>query len=117
MDVKEGRELLVAQSSDGEGGGMVCVCVCGGGKLADFHEFKEATLQVNIHKCLLTGHIFIGLSCRFSHIFEFGVVEHPVCFHPRLNHSPLCNHSSEDDKILGALTAMTPYGRPCSVGK
>lgn len=58
-------------------------------------NLKRLLYRVNIHKCLLSNHGFIGLSCRFSNIFEFIVAGHPACFHYHFNHLPLGNHSSK----------------------
>lgn len=78
----------------GQGGGSGRV------NLLILMNLKRLLYRVNIHKCLLSNHRFIELSCRFSNIFECIVVRHSACFHDHLNHFPLWNRDSEDDKII-----------------
>lgn len=62
------------------------------GKLI-FMNLNKLLCRANIHKCLLSNHSFIGLSCGFSNMFELIVVRLLVIIH-----FPLWNHCSKDDK-------------------
>lgn len=88
---------------------MICCAEdVGGGRvnLVILMNLKRLLYRVNIHKCLLSNHTFIRLSCRFSNIFIFIVVGHSACFHYHLNHFPLWNHSSKDDEITDTSSVL-----------